>query len=52
MNFWEKVKANFNPVMFFSTMAGVAAVGLIQYLAIKSKIKPLAKTAKATKGQA
>lgn len=46
----EKFKANFNPVMFVTTAAAIIAVGIVQAVFLNSKIKPLAKLAKATKG--
>ena len=52
MNYWEKFKANINPVTVVSTMVAMGLFGVLTVLAVKSQIKPLVSAMKTLNGKA
>ena len=51
VNYWEKFKANVNPVTVVSTMVGLGLFGVLTVLAVKSQIKPLVSAVKTLNGK-
>jgi len=52
VNYWEKFKANINPVTVVSTMVAMGLFGVLTVLAVKSQIKPLVSAMKTLNGKA